>query len=62
MLQDTLLIYKLKGEGLRLFAELSGRYPKKLSVMELAQETMAFITNRNVIEKIKEKMAWFKKA
>jgi hypothetical protein len=44
-------------EGLRLFAELSGSYPKKLSVMELAQETMAFMTNRDVLEKIKEKIS-----
>jgi len=43
-------------EGLRLFAELSGSYPKKLSMMELAQETMAFMTNRDVLEKIKEKI------
>jgi hypothetical protein len=43
-------------EGLRLFAELSGSYPKKLSVMELAQETMAFMTNKDVLEKIKEKI------
>jgi outer membrane lipoprotein-sorting protein len=41
-------------EGLRLFAELSGSYPKKLSMMELAQETMAFMTNRDVLEKIVE--------
>jgi len=43
-------------EGLRLFAELSGSYPKKLSMMELAQETMGFMTNRDVLEKIKEKI------
>jgi hypothetical protein len=43
-------------EGLKLFAELSGRYPKKLSVMELAQEMMGFMTNKDVLEKIKEKM------
>ena len=43
-------------EGLRLFAEFSGRYPKKLSMVELAQETMAFMTNRDVPEKIKEKI------
>ena len=43
-------------EGLRLFAELSGSYPKKLSMMELAQETMAFTTNKDVLEKIKEKI------
>jgi hypothetical protein len=43
-------------EGLKLFAELSGNYPKKLSVMDLAQETMTFITNKDVLEKIKEKI------
>jgi outer membrane lipoprotein-sorting protein len=43
-------------EGLRLFAELLGSYPKKLSMMELAQETMAFMTNRDVLEKIAEKI------
>ena len=43
-------------EGLRLFAELTGRYPKKLSVMELAQEIMGFMTNRDVLEKIKSKI------
>jgi len=43
-------------EGLRLFAELSGNYPKKLSMMELAQETMAFMTNRDVLEKLIEKV------
>lgn len=47
-------------EGLRLFAELSGSYPKKLSMMELAQETMAFVTNRDVLEKIKEKIPQFR--
>jgi hypothetical protein len=43
-------------EGLRLFAELSGNYPKKLSMMELAQETMTFMTNRDVLEKLIEKL------
>jgi len=43
-------------EGLKLFAELSGSYPKKLSMMELAQETMAFVTNRDVLEKLIEKL------
>ena len=43
-------------EGLKLFAELSGGYPKKLSIMELAQETMTFMTNKDVVEKIKEKI------
>ncbi|MHC4618327.1 MAG: hypothetical protein ACYTEQ_11310 [Planctomycetota bacterium] len=43
-------------EGLRLFAELSGNYPKKLSMMELAQETMTFMTNRDVLEKLTEKI------
>jgi len=47
-------------EGLRLFAELSGSYPKKLSVMELAQETMTFVTNKDVLEKIKEKILQFR--
>jgi outer membrane lipoprotein-sorting protein len=47
-------------EGLRLFAELSGSYPKKLSMMELAQETMAFMTNRDVLEKIVEKIPEFR--
>jgi hypothetical protein len=47
-------------EGLRLFAELAGSYPKKISMMELAQETMAFMTNRDVIEKIKEKIPQFR--
>ena len=47
-------------EGLRLFAELSGRYPKKLSVMDLAQEMMAFMTNKDVLEKIKEKILDFR--
>jgi len=47
-------------EGLRLFAELSGSYPKKLSIMELAQETMAFMTNKDVLEKIKEKILQFR--
>ena len=47
-------------EGLRLFAELSGSYPKKLSMMELAQETMAFVTNRDVLEKIVEKIPEFR--
>ena len=47
-------------EGLRLFAELSGSYPKKLSVMELAQETMAFVTNKDALEKIKEKIPEFR--
>jgi outer membrane lipoprotein-sorting protein len=43
-------------EGLRLFAELAGSYPKKISMMELAQETIAFMTNKDVLEKIKEKI------
>jgi hypothetical protein len=43
-------------EGLRLFAELSGNYPKKLSMMELAQETMTFMTDRDVLEKLIEKI------
>jgi predicted anti-sigma-YlaC factor YlaD len=43
-------------EGLRLFAELSGSYPKNLSMMEVAQEAMAFMTNRDVLEKIAEKI------
>jgi hypothetical protein len=43
-------------EGLRLFAELSGSYPKKLSMMELTQEILAFMTNRDVLEKIVEKI------
>jgi outer membrane lipoprotein-sorting protein len=47
-------------EGLRLFAELSGSYPKKISMMELAQEMMGFMTNRDVIEKIKEKIPQFR--
>ena len=47
-------------EGLRLFAELSGSYPKKLSMLELAQETMAFMTNRDVLEKIVEKIPEFR--
>lgn len=47
-------------EGLSLFAELSGRYPKKLSVMELAQEMMAFMTNKDVLEKIKDKIPEFR--
>jgi len=47
-------------EGLKLFAELSGNYPKKLSVMELAQETMTFMTNKDVLEKIKEKVPRFR--
>ncbi len=47
-------------EGLRLFAELLGSYPKKLSMMELAQETMGFMTNRDVLEKIVEKIPQFR--
>jgi outer membrane lipoprotein-sorting protein len=43
-------------EGLRLFAELTGSYPKKISMMELAQEIMTFMTNREVLEKIKAKI------
>jgi len=46
-------------EGLRLFAELSGSYPKKLSMMELAQETMALANSqplRDRVEKLKEEM------
>ena len=46
-------------EGLRLFAELSGTYPKKLSMMELAQETMALASSqalRDRVEKLKEEM------
>jgi len=43
-------------EGLRLFAELSGSYPKKLSMMELAQEAMACMTNKDALEKIAEKI------
>jgi tetratricopeptide (TPR) repeat protein len=47
-------------EGLRLFAELTGRYPKKLSVMELSQEIMGFMTNRDALEKIKAKISEFR--
>jgi hypothetical protein len=47
-------------EGLRLFAELAGSYPKKLSMMELAQETMTFMTNKDVLEKIVEKIPQFR--
>jgi hypothetical protein len=47
-------------EGLRLFAELAGSYPKKLSMMELAQETMTFVTNKEVLEKIKDKALQFR--
>ena len=43
-------------EGLKLFAELTGSYPKKLSMMELAQEMMGFMTDKNVLEKIRDKM------
>lgn len=46
-------------EGLRLFAELTGRYPEKLSMMELAQEIMGFMTNKDVLEKIKAKIPDF---
>ena len=46
-------------EGLKLFAELSGTYPKKLSMMELAQETMALASSQALkdrVEKLKEEM------
>ncbi|MHC4740620.1 MAG: hypothetical protein ACYS8Z_01840 [Planctomycetota bacterium] len=43
-------------EGLKLFAELAGSYPKKLSMMDLAQEMMGFMTDKKVLEKIKNKI------
>jgi hypothetical protein len=39
-------------EGLRLFAEISGRYPKKLNMMDVAQEIAAF--NNILMEDLKK--------
>ncbi len=46
-------------EGLKLFAELSGSYPKNLSMMELAQEITGLANSQGLkdrIEKLKEEM------
>ncbi len=39
-------------EGLRLFAEMTGRYPKKLNMMDVAQEIAAF--NNILMEELKK--------
>jgi len=39
-------------EGLRLFAEMSGQYPKKLNMMDVAQEIAAF--NQILMEELKK--------
>jgi outer membrane lipoprotein-sorting protein len=46
-------------EGLKLFAELSGSYPKKLSIMDLVQEIAALANSqglRDRVKKLKEEM------
>jgi len=46
-------------EGLKLFAELSGSYPKKLSMMELAQEIAPLANSqclRDRVKRLKEEM------
>jgi hypothetical protein len=45
-------------EGLRLFAEITGRYPKKLNMMDVAQEIAALFTDfenlPNLVDKLDE--------
>ncbi len=41
-------------EGLKVFAELSGRYPKKANMMDLMQEITAVMTDRMMIDKAQD--------
>ena len=48
-------------EGLRLFAKITGRYPKKLNMMDVAQEITALATDFENIPQLIEKLDELKK-
>ena len=43
-------------EGLRLFAEMTGRYPKQLNMLELAQEIAALNKDNQYMKRMSEKL------